>query len=79
MTKTLAVADSERFLPILTYAQKRELARDVYGLDLPSADVGSWTVGRLAVWTNDLLVELAGNDFHDQHHAAQFLLWAQER
>ncbi|WP_456697406.1 hypothetical protein [Aeromicrobium sp. P5_D10] len=79
LTKTLSVAESDRFLPILTYAQKRELAHGVYGLDLPSADVGAWTVGRLAVWTNDLLVELLGDDFHDQHHAAHFLLWAQGR
>lgn len=79
LTKTLAVANPERFLPILTYAQKRELAKAVYDLDLPSADVGSWTVGRLAVWSNDLLVELLGADFHDHHHAANFLQWAQGR
>lgn len=79
LTKTLAVAQPERFLPILTYVQKRELAKAVYDLDLPSADVGAWTVGRLAVWSNDLLVELRGDDFHDHHHAAQFLLWAQGR
>lgn len=79
LTKVLAVAQAERFLPVLTYDQKRQLAHQVYGLDLPSADVGSWTIGRLAVWTNDLLVELIGDGFDDLHHAAAFLQWANGR
>lgn len=79
LTKVLAVAQPERFLPVLSYAQKRELGRAVYDLELPAAEVGSWTVGRLAVWSNDLLVELLGDGFHDHHHAAQFLQWAQGR
>ncbi|AWB92686.1 hypothetical protein C3E78_11010 [Aeromicrobium chenweiae] len=75
LTKTLAVAEPYRFLPILTLDEKRQIAESVYGIEIPAAGVGSWTVGRLAVWTNDLLLELAG-DFDDLFQAAQFLRWA---
>lgn len=76
LTKTLAVAEPYRFLPILGLGEKRAIAEAVYGLEIPAAGVGSWTLGRLVVFTNDLLVELAGEDFDDLHHVAQFLRWA---
>jgi hypothetical protein len=76
LTKTLAVADPYRFLPVVTYADKSTLARSVYGIELPVVDEASLTIGRLAVWSNDLLVSLAGDGFDDLHHAAAFLRWA---
>lgn len=76
LTKSLAVSDPYRFLPVLTYQQKAALARDVYGAELPVVDDTSLTIGRLAVWGNDLLVELAGDGFDDLHHVAAFLRWA---
>lgn len=79
LTKTLAVVDPERFLTVLTYAEKREIASAVYGLDLPDVDGTSWTIGRLAVWSNDLLVELLGDGFADQQQAASFLRWAKDQ
>ena len=76
LTKTLAVADPDRFLPVVTYADKKALASAVYGIELPVVDEASLTIGRLAVWSNDLLVALAGDDFDDLHHVAAFLRWA---
>jgi hypothetical protein len=76
LTRALAVSDPDRFLPIDTYEQKRDLASAVYDLQLPTFDEASFTAGRLAVWGNDLLVELAGDGFEDLHHAARFLVWA---
>lgn len=76
LTKTLAVAEPYRFLPVMTYADKKALAQSVYGIELPIVDVASLTIGRLAVWSNDLLVALAGDGFDDLHHTAAFLRWA---
>jgi len=76
LTKTLAVADPDRFLPIVTYADKRAVAQSLYGLELPDVDLTSWTIGRLGVWSNDLLVDLVGDGFADLHHAAAYLRWA---
>lgn len=73
LTKTLTVAEPDRFLPLVTYAQKRAIASSLYGLELPNPDETSWTIGRLGVWSNDLLLELAGDDFVDLRHAAKFL------
>jgi len=79
LTKTLSVAEPDRFLPIVTYEQKKAIAVDVYGLELPVVDETSLTLGRLGVWSNDLLVDLAGEGFDDLHHMAAFLTWAQHR
>jgi hypothetical protein len=79
LTKVLAVAEPDRFLPVVTYADKSALALSVYGLELPVVDDTSMTLGRLAVWSNDLLVDLAGDGFDDLHHVARFLRWATER
>lgn len=79
LTKTLAVVDPDRFLPVMVYDQKRAITSAVYGVDLPESDETSWTIGRLAVWSNDLLVELLGDGFVDHQHAARFLRWAQSR
>jgi hypothetical protein len=76
LTKTLAVADPLRFLPVMTYDDKKAIAQAVYGIELPVVDETSLTIGRLAVWSNDLLVALAGDGFDDLHHAAAFLRWA---
>ncbi|VXB33905.1 hypothetical protein [Aeromicrobium sp. 9AM] len=76
LTKTLAVADPDRFLPIATYADKRAITSTVYGLELPDTDLTALTIGRVGVWSNDLLIELLGDGFDDLHHAAAFLRWA---
>jgi hypothetical protein len=84
LTKVLSVMDPARYLPILTYGTegtgKRDVVMDVFGLHLPRvADQTSMTSGRLAVWSNDLLLELAGEGFADAHHAAAFIWSARER
>jgi hypothetical protein len=79
LTKTLAVTDPDRFLPVVTYEHKKAIALAVFGIELPVVDQTSLTLGRLAVWSNDLLVELLGDGFDDLHHAAAFLRWAKDQ
>ncbi|SFE53977.1 hypothetical protein [Blastococcus tunisiensis] len=83
LTKVLCVAEPDRFLPILTYSSptdgKKEIVKLVFELDLPPAEKVAWTIGRLAVWSNDLLRSLVGNDIPDLHQAARFLAWARTR
>ena len=83
LTKVLCIVEPERFLPILTYATeetgKRDLTRAVYGLHLPRVDLTSMQVGRLAIWSNDLLLELAGDGFSGPQHVAEFIWWAKDR
>ena len=82
LTRILAVARPERFLPVLTVdggsggEGKRELARSVLHLELPALDRGRHTVGRLACGSNDLLVDALGAGFPDLDDAAAFLIWA---
>lgn len=63
LSKVLAVVHLERFLTIHTYNQKATMARAVNGVDLPSPDSVNWTIGRLIVWSNDLLITLIGEGF----------------
>lgn len=77
LTKALAVAEPDRFLPLVTYDRKKAVALAVLGLELPVVDRTSLTLGRLAVWSNDLLVDLAGDGFTDLHHVAAFWRWAE--
>ncbi len=84
LTKVLCVMEPTRFLPILTYGAegtgKRDVTLEVFGLHLPKvADQTSMTSGRLAMWSNDLLLELVGDGFADAQHAASFLWFAKER
>lgn len=83
LTKVLCVAEPDRFLPVLTYGTeesgKRELAETMFGLHLPRPDLTSMQIGRLATWSNDLLLELAGTGFAGTQHAAAFLSWAKDR
>ena len=83
LTKVLCIVEPERFLPVLRYTAptdgKKEIAKLVFDLDLPPAEKVAWTIGRLAVWSNDLLRSLVGNDIPDLHHATQFLAWAKTR
>ena len=84
LTKVLCVMEPARFLPIFTYTAegtgKRDVLLDVFGLHLPKApDQTSMTSGRLAVWSNDLLLELAGDGFVDAQHTASFIALARER
>lgn len=82
LTRVLCIVEPERFLPILIYTSpaggKREIARQVFGLELPAPETSSQTIGRLAYWSNDLLVELIGNRFVDLDHARQFLWWVKD-
>ena len=83
LTKVLCVMEPERFLPILTYATeetgKADLTLAVWGLHLPKVDLTSMQIGRLAVWSNDLLLELAGDGFTGPQHVAEFIWWAKDR
>jgi hypothetical protein len=83
LTKVLCVVEPHRFLPVLKYSAaaggKKELAKLVFDLDLPPAEKVAWTSGRLAVWSNDLLRSLVGNDIPDLQQAARFLDWAKNQ
>jgi hypothetical protein len=83
LTKVLCLAQPERFLPVLKYSAatdgKKEIVKLVFDLDLPAAEKVAWTIGRLVVWSNDLLRSLVGNDVPDLQHATQFLAWAKTR
>jgi hypothetical protein len=83
LTKVLHISQPHRFLSILTYGDegtgKHDVARAVYGLHLPKPDPTAMQIGRLAIWSNDLLLELAGPDFTDAQHASEFLDWAKDR
>ena len=83
LTKVLCVVEPERWLPVLKYSAatdgKKEIAKLVYDLDLPPAAKTSWTIGRLATWSNDLLRSLVGNDIPDLQLATQFLAWAKNQ
>jgi hypothetical protein len=81
LTKVLCMVEPDRFLPIVKYtgsAGKREIARWVYGIDLPEPEAVSWTIGRLMFWSNDLLMELVGDGFRDTQHVAEFLWRAKD-
>lgn len=83
LTKVLCVVEPDRFVPIVRYTAatggKKELVKTVFELDLPPVDKSTWTIGRLAVWSNDLLRSLVGNDVPDLQQAARFLVWASAR
>jgi hypothetical protein len=83
LTKVLCVVEPDRFLPVLKYSAatdgKKEIAKLVFDLDLPPVEKTSWTIGRLAVWSNDLLRSLVGNDIPDLQQATRFLAWAKTR
>jgi hypothetical protein len=83
LTKVLCVVEPERWLPVLKYSAatdgKKEIAKLVFDLDLPPAAKASWTIGRLATWSNDLLRSLVGNDFPDLQQATRFLMWAKNQ
>jgi hypothetical protein len=83
LTKVLCVVEPDRFLPVLKYSTgsdgKKELAKLVFDLDLPPAEKVAWTIGRLILWSNDLLRSLVGNDIPDLQRAARFLAWAKNQ
>jgi hypothetical protein len=83
LTKVLCVVEPDRWLPVLKYSAptegKKEIVKLVYDLDLPPAAKTTWTVGRLATWSNDLLRSLVGNDIRDLQLATSFLLWARNQ
>jgi len=81
LTKVLCMVEPTRFLPINKYsgvAGKKEIAKWIYDLNLPRQETVSWTIGRLIIWSNDLLLELVGSGFSDTEHAAGFLWWAKD-
>lgn len=77
LSKVLAVVHSDRFLTILTYDEKKKAARKVFGLDLPPYEEAR--IGHQIVWSNDLLLGLAGDGFMHAPHAGEFLWWAQRQ
>lgn len=82
LTKALCIVYPDRYLTILKYtgeAGKREIARSIWGLELPDPEKVNWTIGRLILWSNDLLLALLGDGFKHQQHAAAFLWWAKDK
>lgn len=82
LTKVLCIVYPDRYLTILKYtgeAGKREIARSLWGLELPDPERVDWTIGRLILWSNDLLLALLGDGFRHQQHAAEFLWWAKDK
>jgi hypothetical protein len=83
LTRVLCVMQPDRFLSILKYTTeaggKREIARLVYGLELPASESVNWTLGRLILWSNDVLHHLVGDGFANQQHSAAFLWWAKDQ
>jgi len=77
LTRVLCAMSPGTYLPVSTYGAarggKREIAKRVYGLTLPEVAKEQFTIGRLALWSNELLVDLAGDDFDDLTQAAAFL------
>jgi hypothetical protein len=82
LTKVLCIMKPERFVPILTYSSdkggKKEIAKLVYGLELPEEAKVTWTIGRLIFWSNDVLLHLAGDGFASKQHMSQFLWSAKD-
>jgi hypothetical protein len=85
LTKVLAAAWPERIFPALVYdsvdgSGKRQVADALLGLTLPPKDQSNWTIGRLAIWSNDLFVDVARNlGFQDLLTAADFIWWMWHR
>lgn len=82
LTKVLCIVHPDEYLTILKYtgeAGKREIARSIWGLELPDPGRVDWTIGRLILWSNDLLRVLLGDGFRHQQHAAAFLWWAKDK
>ncbi|MDT9591606.1 hypothetical protein RDV89_00910 [Nocardioides zeae] len=76
LTKVLCIVYPERFLTITKYtgeAGKREIARALWGMELPDPERTTWTIGRLVLWSNDLVFALIGEGFTTGQHAAEFL------
>jgi hypothetical protein len=83
LTKVLCMVEPSRFIPILKYtgkAGKKEIAEKVYKLRLPAPERSSWTIGRLIIWSNDLLVGLTDKgEFRNLEHLAGFLWGAKDQ
>lgn len=83
LVKVLCIAHPDRFIPIVKYTSeaggKREILQAVYRVNLHLPIKGTWTIGRLVVWSNDLLLELIGDGFEHTQHAAEFLWWAKDQ
>lgn len=82
LAKVLCIVHPDKYLTILKYtgvAGKREIARAIWGLELPDPQRTNMTIGRLIVWSNDLLLGLIGDGFKTQQHAAAFLWWAKDQ
>ncbi|GAB2742306.1 zinc ribbon domain-containing protein [Sinomonas soli] len=82
LTKVLCIVYPDQYLTILKYtgvAGKREIARSIWGLELPDPERVTWTIGRLVLWSNDLLLALLGDGFRNQQHASSFLWWAKDK
>ncbi len=85
LTKVLAAAWPERIFPALVYdsedgSGRRQVADVLLGLTLPPKDRSNWTIGRLAICSNNLFVDVARNlGFQDLPTAADFIWWLWKR
>lgn len=79
LTKVLAAAWPDLIFPALVYdseqgSGKRQVSEALFGLSLPPRDRNDWTIGRLAIWSNDLFVDVASKlGFHELPSAADFV------
>lgn len=83
LTKVLCMVHSESFLPITKYSSgtvgKREIAHAVFGFQFPTLEASRLSIGRLIIWSNDILVDILRPDFADVEDAARFLWWAKDQ
>ncbi|SRR6266540_2841572 len=87
LTKVLVAAWPDRFFPALVYdspggSGKRQVGEGVFDLRLPPRDRVAWTIGRLAVWSNDLFLEIGRRlGFPNAPSAGDFIwsIWNEQR
>ena len=54
------------------HRRQKEVAALVYHLELPEAATVTLTIGRLSLWSNYVLIHLAGDGFANPQHLSQF-------
>jgi hypothetical protein len=83
LTKALCMVHDDSFLPITKYSSgtvgKREIAEAVFGFKFPPPDATRQSIGRLIIWSNDILVDILKPALSDMEDAARFLWWAKDQ
>lgn len=81
LTKVLVAAMPDQFFPLLVFdspdgSGKRQIALAILGLTLPARDRAGWTIGRLAIWSNDLFVDVGRGLGFENLQAAGHFIWS---